>query len=216
MLRLSPIFVLLLCTAYLRAQEPFFPPERLEELRREITFGDASDSPPEDPAPPTIPLDPGPVVQVLIGSVLVIGLGGLLYLILRSHSRRKAKPSAATVSDASEAVEDASLVREGVDPARIARAEAAGRYDLAVRLLYLHTLQRLDAAGLIRYRRDLGNHVYRRQLPDGAIRTDFALVATAYERHWFGQYGLDAAAYGPLRNRFDALDRRISETDAVA
>ena len=202
------LLFLLLCLPATRpagAQEPYFPPERREELRREIDFGAAEEPPAEAPQPDNAPrLDLGLTGKIFVGGLVAAALGGLLFVILRD-ARRSSRQKRADTGLPPSAVEDEVLVRRGVDPARIEEAEAAGRYELALRYHYLAALHRLDAAGLIRYRKDHGNREYRAQLAASGLGDDFAQLARAYERHWYGQYPLAAAAYPTLRDRIRDL-----------
>ena len=202
------LLFLLLCLLGTRssaAQEPYFPPDRREELRREIDFGVAEEAPemvpPSDNAPR---LDLGLTGKILVGALVAGSLGALLFMILRDARRNSRNKPVLEVPPAA-AIEEEVMVRRGVDPARIAEAESGGRYDLALRYHYLLALHRLDTAGLIRYRKDHGNREYRAQLADGGLREEFSQLARAYERHWYGQYPLAAAAYPALRDRFRAL-----------
>ena len=213
---LRPLFLLLcLCTARSSAaQDPYFPAERREELRREIDFGVAEETPEIAPQPDDAPrLDLGRTGKILAGGLVAGSLVGLLYFIARDARRsRREKPAGA--APVPPAMEEEAMVRQGVDPARIEEAEADGYYELALRYQYLSALHRLDAAGLIRYRKDHGNREYRAQLAASGLGAEFTHLARAYERHWFGQYALPAGAYSGLRDRLQGLGRQAATTGA--
>ncbi|PPK87542.1 uncharacterized protein DUF4129 [Neolewinella xylanilytica] len=203
------VLVCLSATAFAQ-DDGFFPEQRLEELRREIVF-----QAPEGVAPPVRPEAPvsypdlsalrRPAI-VAIGCALAGGLGLLGYLIYRSARRgRSPSPAPEEISIGTEALAEEEMVRNGVDANLLSRAESAGEYSLAVRLLYLNTLQQLNAAALIRYRKDLGNRDYLHQLQGHSIRQDFGHLTRDYERYWYGQYPLDALTYRSVRSRFHGL-----------
>ncbi|WP_116127658.1 DUF4129 domain-containing protein [Lewinella sp. IMCC34183] len=187
-----------------------FPEQRLGELREEIHF--------ERPAAPEFEPEPDrpaesfdwtlfrtPVIVVL-STVLVAGLAYLLYRMRRDltagSSPRRAEPAPAV--DAT-AIQDEVIVERGVAPGLVERAEAAGQYDVAVRLLYLGVLNTLQGAGLLRYRRDFSNRDYRRQLAGSPQAAAFRTVTEAYERYWYGGYPLDRLSYRVVRTEVAAL-----------
>ena len=198
-----------------------FPRERLTELRREIVFegapefGEGRQRPSPTGAPDFSAIGwPG---LLLIGLVLAAALGVILYFTLRSpeSAARSPIPPPAGVFRANDIVEE-ELVEKGVDPTLLSQAEAAGQYDLAIRLLYITALTDLNRAGVIRYRKDRGNRDYLEQLRDHPARTDFRLLTLAYERYWYGQYAADDAAYRNARSQYTDLSGHLSTTPATS
>ena len=213
------LFVALLtlpAAASAQGKDDLFPRERLTKLRREIVFAEGSESvePPQRSPSTGAPdfSDIGWPGLILIGLVLVGALGAILYFTLRTPSTVSRPPAAAPSATvrANELVE-AELVERGVDPELLRRAEVAGQYDLAVRLLYITALTELNRAGAIRYRKDRSNRDYLDQLRDHPAGKDFRHLTLAYERYWYGQYAADALAYRTARSQYTDLTGRLAD-----
>ena len=87
---------------------------------------------------------------------------------------------------------------------RLAEAEAAGNWRLAVRLGYLQLLKTLSDHGLINWQPDKTNHAYLAELPpNGSTRTDFREITRQFEFVWYGEL----AVSGPLYERMRAGQR---------
>ncbi len=96
-----------------------------------------------------------------------------------------------------------------------------GRFDEAVIRLFGHQLLLLDAAGLIRLRRQDTNGVYCRQCSrrDSAIGRLLRRTADAFERSYFGHHPVDADAWSQLwtdHERLESSVRRFSSPPASA
>ena len=90
------------------------------------------------------------------------------------------------------------------------RAEQAGQFTIAVRLLYIQLLKDLQDNGLLHYRRDYSNRDYQHQLSASPLLTDFRAVTVDYERYWYGKYPLDPLSYRLVKRKFGALSGRIA------
>ena len=85
-----------------------------------------------------------------------------------------------------------------------------GRYDEAIVRLFGHQLLLLDAAGLVRLRREHTNGMYCRQCRsrDAAIGGQLRQTADAFERSYFGHHRVDAATWAGLWAGNEELERR--------
>ncbi|MBB4079036.1 hypothetical protein GGR28_001653 [Lewinella aquimaris] len=212
------VFLLLCLSLAVRGQtgSPIFPAERHGELRQEVVY-----QPPEVPetvaqSEPTGPLlDFGAFRWPLIVGVsvlLLIGLAVLLHRIQKDlGSTRSGKSSSETAAgpvSVSE-VREEELVSRGISPQLLQRAEAAAQYDLAVRLLYLDLLNRLQLAQLIGYRPHFSNRDYRAQLDGHPLSEEFAQAVRTYERYWYGKHRIDRLSYRVAHGVFTNLQARI-------
>ena len=212
--------LLVLCCMPLWAQSKggssdIFPADRLTELREELVYEVEEEPEPVDPPEPIdwdLHLDSlrSPLV-LAIATALLLGLGLLIYRILDDLEvrRRKGDTEEAQGVDVTEIVEE-ELVERGVSLSMLERAEAAGQYDIAVRLLYITLLKSLQDAGLLRYRRDFSNRDYRQQLRGHPLHPDFVRVTQTYERYWYGKYPIDRLSYRLVYQDFRALTDRIA------
>ncbi|GGE94437.1 DUF4129 domain-containing protein [Hymenobacter cavernae] len=90
-------------------------------------------------------------------------------------------------------------------PARIAEAEAAGDYRLAVRLGFLSVLKQLTDRGLLTWRPEKTNADYLAEVPAGPLHAAFGQVARQFEYAWYGELPLTAAQYALAREARLAL-----------
>ena len=96
-------------------------------------------------------------------------------------------------------------------PARIAEAEAAGNFRLAIRLGYLEVLKRLTDGGLIHWQPDKTNHAYLAELRPGALADTFRRATREFEYVWYGELRLTAALYQQAR----ASQRAVAVSNAL-
>ncbi|MBJ6110168.1 DUF4129 domain-containing protein [Hymenobacter sp. BT523] len=82
---------------------------------------------------------------------------------------------------------------------RIAEAEAAGNFRLAIRLGYLEALKHLTDGGFIQWQPDKTNHAYLLELPAGPLRDAFRAATREFEYVWYGDLRLNAALYQQAR-----------------
>lgn len=215
---MKPIFLFLLFATALRltAQaSAIFPPERHDELRQEVVFEYPDEvEAPEPVANPFEDLDLSALRNPLIwtiGTLVVLGLGFLAYRILHDlELKKRAARESVNEGVAVEEIVEEQLVASGVSITMLERAEAAGQYAIAVRLLYIALLKALQDAGMIRYRKDFSNRDYRQQLERSALRADFVRVTRAYERYWYGKYPIDRLSYRMTQRAFSELSDRIA------
>ena len=82
---------------------------------------------------------------------------------------------------------------------RLAEAEAAGNYRLALRLGYLQLLKLLSDQNLIRWQPDKTNHAYLAELPGEHLRAPFRELTRQFEYVWYGELPLPAGLYQQAR-----------------
>lgn len=207
----------------LLAQEgksPVFPEDRHEELTQELQY--IPDDPPEkeqeEPTEtddwewPDWEFDFSDGTTIAIFAILIAILGFFIYRILGDISLRK-RTRLEGEEDQEEIniddIEEEKLVAAGVSISLLERAERAGQFDIAVRLLYIQLLKELQDGGLIKYRKDFSNRDYQTQLKGTGFLAGFREVIQEYERYWFGKYPIDRLSYRNTYQRFTALNERI-------
>ena len=93
---------------------------------------------------------------------------------------------------------------------RLAEAEAAGNWRLAVRLGYLQLLKTLADGGLINWQPDKTNHAYLAELPaTGPLRGTFREATRQFEYVWYGELALTAPLYAQVRAGHQALRAQL-------
>ena len=201
-------------------REGVFPPARHAELRKEIVF-----TPPkmEEEEPIEISDEelwsvrdidlPRPVLYGILGGLLAL-LGFLVYRILNGLDLRRRVTKKDPEEDyiRIEEIEEEVLVAGGVSLSLQERAEKAGQYDVAVRLLYIQLLKDLQDNGHIKYRRDYSNRDYRHQLRANELLPGYGDVTIDYERYWYGKYAIDPLSYRLVKRKFTALTDQARQT----
>lgn len=82
-------------------------------------------------------------------------------------------------------------------------------FRLAVRYLYLKTLQLLNERGLIRLDSKLTNHDYVRQVQPQEKRSEFVRLTNLYEYAWYGEYQLTEEQFARAKTNFyNFLDKK--------
>lgn len=196
-----------------------FPEERHREIMDDLDFTPPEDE--EEPEPVEEPSDwdwdwgdfdfglgtGGTIVLV----VILLGLLGFLIfrmlgdVNLRKRTRTGDEPDEVSIDD----IEEEKLVAAGVSLSLLERAERAGQFDVAVRLLYIQLLKELQDAGLIKYRKDFSSRDYQNQLRGRDVLPEVRTVTQEYQRYWFGKYPIDRLSYRNSYSRFTALHDRI-------
>ncbi|UEG49323.1 hypothetical protein LK994_11835 [Ferruginibacter lapsinanis] len=91
----------------------------------------------------------------------------------------------------------------------IALAVADKNYRLAIRYLYLQTLQKLSASGAIVFAADKTNDQYRRELMSKPYKKDFAALTLNYEYVWYGEFEIDELIYIKLKTTFQHFHNQL-------
>ena len=201
-----------------------FPEARHRELREEVVFTPPAEKEVEPEKDP-VDLDPfdgwevgdlklSKEVTYLILGILLLGIGFLVYRVLGDVELRQRTKKADDDQDEIriDEIEEEALVASGVSLSLQERAENAGQFDIAVRLLYIQLLKDLQDNGLIRYRRDYSNRDYQIQLGKSELLPDFQDVTIDYERYWYGKYAIDPLSYRLVKRKFAALTSRVGLT----
>jgi hypothetical protein len=88
------------------------------------------------------------------------------------------------------------------------KAYAAGDLRVAIRYMFLKTLQKLNDKELIRFAADKTNTAYARELPQ-AKRNEFASLALYYEYIWYGNIAVQKETFDGIENKFNEFLKRI-------
>ena len=196
---------------------PVFPAERHAELKDELHYA------PPEVAVPDEPREPwdfdwnfdwldgmGPLFNLLALLLVLLPLGYFIFRLLGMVAERRRRGEAAPEAVHISEIEEEKMVMGGVALSLLERAERAGQFDVAIRLLYIRLLKDLNDRNLIQYRKDYSNRDYRLQLGNHPLLADFRAVTEDYERYWYGQYPVDRLSYRLVRTKFDQLAGRLA------
>ena len=91
----------------------------------------------------------------------------------------------------------------------IANAINSKEYRLAVRWLYLQSLQKLAATGAISFAVDKTNYQYLAEVESRPYKNDFAFLTRQYEYIWYGGFEIDAPLFLSLQNSFRQFNKQL-------
>jgi hypothetical protein len=138
--------------------------------------------------------------RTLLWTIVIGGFVAILIWFLRANDvrlyRKKEKPVGAATEDIHENIFAINYEVE------IAAAIAAGDYRQAVRLHYLQLLRHLSDTGVIQYRQERTNTVYRQQLYGTEIYLPFTRLTRHFEFVWYGKFPLSREAFDRIHQDY--------------
>ncbi|MBK7762478.1 MAG: hypothetical protein IPI46_03790 [Bacteroidetes bacterium] len=88
-------------------------------------------------------------------------------------------------------------------------ALAENNYRVAVRILFLQTLQQLDDKNYIRFEKEKTNWHYVTQLKGTAYEANFSMLTSYFDYVWYGEFKIDHALYNEIETRFSIFQKEI-------
>ncbi len=82
-------------------------------------------------------------------------------------------------------------------------------FRLAIRYLYLQTLQMLSLAGLIQLSPDKTNYEYVKELSGKIHQNEFASLTLNYEYVWYGEFNIDQGIFNRLQRDFKQYHQKL-------
>jgi Domain of unknown function (DUF4129) len=87
-------------------------------------------------------------------------------------------------------------------------AYTQGNFRLAMRFLFLKTLQKLNDKNLIEFAADKTNSSYARELPV-TLKKNFAQLALYYEYIWYGNTPIQKESFDEIKNKFTQFLNKV-------
>lgn len=143
----------------------------------------------------------GVLLQVLAIAAAIVGIAYAIYRTMNAPRNRQIARDGVeiTLDNVEQYIHESDLDRF------LREALAAGNYPLAIRLYYLQVIKQLSETGAIRWSREKTNRDYLRETRMHRSADAFRKVTRVYERVWYGNQVLDAAAYEQLEPDFKNL-----------
>lgn len=91
----------------------------------------------------------------------------------------------------------------------IDQAIRSANYRLAVRLMYLLSLKKLNSSNLINWQPEKTNQTYIREITDPQQREQFSLLTTQFEYIWYGEFFIDQENFNQVKNSYDQFNTRL-------
>ncbi|WP_160114617.1 DUF4129 domain-containing protein [Aquimarina sp. AU474] len=92
----------------------------------------------------------------------------------------------------------------------IKNALKENNYRLAIRYMYLKTLQDLSIKKVIDYHFEKTNTDYYREIADVTLKQNFSRVSYLYDYIWYGKFELDESGYQSAKKSFDQLHTKMN------
>lgn len=144
-------------------------------------------------------------VYIILAALLIYAIGRIVTENQLGIFYRGAKRSAGSAAGAGEGPAE----EEDIDR-RLQESMDNKDYRQAVRYSFLRTLRRLDERGLIRGHGQATNQEYLRQLGGTVQEAPFRFLTNAYEKVWYGEFGLNEETFRRLIGYFAEFDKTIS------
>lgn len=149
----------------------------------------------------------GSIIGYLILAALIIGLVWILAKNVRLPKRKvKVAPEDVLHYDPEQDI-------QVIDYSGLLEEAIANRnYRLAIRYLYIMTLQKLQNADLIQWHKEKTNRDYYYELPHD-YQPAFNDILRIYEYVWYGEFDASESLLGKMRGQIEVLDSKTSGTE---
>lgn len=141
------------------------------------------------------------ILWILVISFVIFILYKFIFKAGFSFKRKQANSQGENLLDAEE---DVSQFQN-----KLIEHEAAGRYNDAVRILFLMALHELSNKNLLHFAPEKTNQDYLKDLKGSPIKYDFASLIKTFEYCWYGKFNLSAVDYAGIKNNFFAFNNKL-------
>jgi hypothetical protein len=149
-------------------------------------------------------------LRFLILLLLLGGIGLLLFVFLKRNGyvfRRKKSDDLDTAVKLTDEELDVQTYQ-----AQIEQAISAGKFRIAVRLLYLQTLRVLMDKGIVTYGKEKTNAAYLRSMISTPWYKLFATLTLDYEYIWYGEMPVDGEQFNVIHRQFSQFMNELGYT----
>jgi len=148
----------------------------------------------------------GPFVKVLLWILAIFFIGFILYKLFLTESIFKKAPR--NYNNPIQQQEETVITPSGYE-GMINDAIINKDFRLAIRYLYLQTLQMLSGGGLIQFSPDKTNYEYVKELSGKTHQNEFASLTLNYEYVWYGKFNIDQEIFNRLQKDFKQYHQKI-------
>ncbi len=146
-----------------------------------------------------------PAIDGLLWGVLGLLVIGIVFVWLKNGKRLLRQKNLAVRGSALD-VED---IAENDMDRIIGQEVAAQRWRSAIRYLYLRSLQDLQSAGSIVWKKDKTNRDYLREVAEPTVHAAFADAVRVFERTWYGDEPVNETSFNNARPVYDAVRQTL-------
>lgn len=146
-----------------------------------------------------------PVFRTLLILVALFFVAVILYHLLKNQAIFQ-RPSVTIPAREEEAEED-ELLEDDYEKL-VHQAFKLSDYRMAVRYLFLQTLQSLKEKNLLDFAPGKTNSRYAREIPQ-ELRNDFSKLVLAYEYAWYGNFAVSREQFDIIQKQFSSFFHKI-------
>ncbi|QNK62422.1 hypothetical protein H7F33_18065 [Pedobacter sp. PAMC26386] len=138
------------------------------------------------------------IIGAFIGLIVfvIIKFTGVDFRIFTGKSKVIAVPYAESVDN----------IHEIDFRVEIDKAIGSANYRLAVRLMYLRSLKKLNTLNLINWQPEKTNQTYIKEITDPHKREQFSLLTTQFEYIWYGEFFIDQENFNQVKSSYDQFN----------
>jgi len=154
------------------------------------------------------PVNVFPFIQVLLWTLLIGALLFVLYRVFLSDRGLFTSP----LRNKKLQVEEEQLTDDAYLDQQLQLAIKEGNYRLAVRFLYLQSLNKLAARNWLQLSPDKTNYQYVRELAKPPLKPAFARITLHYEYAWYGDFIIQQNVFDPIKKEFEQFQQSIKQS----
>lgn len=190
----------------LRAQEEFKYMKNLDSLlkKRQELANKKQKKQSNEPAPVNV----FPVIEVILWSLLIGALLFVLYRIFLSDRGLFASP----LRNKNLEVEEEHITDDVYLDQQLQQAIKDRNYRLAIRFLYLQSLNKLAERSWLQLSPDKTNYQYVRELAKPNLKKTFARITLHYEYAWYGDFVIEQHVFEPIKKEFEEFHQSIRQS----
>lgn len=188
----------------------YFSTERWKDAKEGITYEKEREEKTPEPIAPNLPFTLDGIKYFIFGAVIVLLIALLTFLAMQLKLKRTPKKKTAVETFSTHPEKEEDLLSMDLEP-QIQEAIQKQQFTIAVRLLYLLTLQRLVRAQLLHWSKDQTNRHMLHLLHNKPFTPLLQTVFSTYESTWFGKKTIDATGFQGFQSTHSHLLQQIEE-----
>lgn len=146
-----------------------------------------------------------PIVRFLLWSIAIFIVLFVIYRLFLSEKGMFAAP----VKNKKLRLDEEQITDEALLDKRISDAIQKSDYRLAIRFLYLQTLNKLNDKGWLMLSPDKTNYQYVQELKNKQFKNEFARITLHYEYAWYGDFKIEETVFKPVKQEFDQFNHKL-------
>jgi len=192
---------------YLRKQKEFNYANNLDSLLK-IRQDELNKQQKQASKATTTSVDIGAVLKAMLWIILIAVLLFVLYRVFLSDRGLFTSPTKNKIIK----VEEELLTDDSYLEQQLKQAERDKNFRLAIRYLYLQTLNRLSQRNWLNLSPDKTNYQYVRELAKPQLRNSFSRITLHYEYAWYGDFTIDETVYEQVKSDYDQFNQTAKQS----